>query len=47
MTVQELYDYAKSHNLLDIEIRVRDYYGSLGYCEGAEINQEEGYIELY
>lgn len=37
MTIQELYDYAKEHGVLDFDIEARDYSGELRYCYISDI----------
>ena len=37
MTVQELYDFAKEHGVLDFEIEARDYSGDLRYCDISDV----------
>ena len=46
MTVQELYDYAKEHGVLDFDIEARDYSDELRYCDIADIELNNYSINL-
>ena len=47
MTVQELYDFAKEHGVLDFEIEARDYSGYLRYCDISDVELRNYSVILF
>ena len=47
MTIQELYDFAKEHGVLDCEIEARDYSGDLRYCDISDVELRNYSVILF